>query len=203
MDAFRGIWRTLSTPRLWPLCLAPLGLAVIVYTGLGWVGWIVLRERLEGWAIAGALVIYLLAFPLAFLALCGAFLGLIFEPLAGAVDGCPGVPLSRGALLRDAALRLGLNAALGGGGLVLGIWLGPAAPFVAASIIGLLDFTAPSSLRRGRTLGAQVRWLRSHLGLDLLLFAASVGALSLAPAIGVLLAPGFVVGGALLVRRRG
>jgi uncharacterized protein involved in cysteine biosynthesis len=69
-------------------------------------------------------------------------------------------------------------------------------------LIGLLDYTAPAFLRRGLTLGPQWARLRHGFDRDTAAFALVAGLLSLVPLVGVLLLPGLVAGGTLLVLRR-
>jgi Uncharacterized protein involved in cysteine biosynthesis len=224
MDAFRGIFLVFRTPRLWIYSVGPLLAAFVAYVLLGLGGWFLIAPRLSGrvadlgfgqnGAVAtefAAVLLWLLVFPFLFTLLAAGFIGLIFDPLSRAVEVAesggeralvPEVRLPLGRTFADALSRLALNVLLGVIALVLGIWLGPLPGVFAAAVIGLLDYTSPAYLRRGHTLGAQWRRLRTRVDADTLLFAAFAGALSLVPFVGLLLAPGLVAGGTLLTRRR-
>jgi uncharacterized protein involved in cysteine biosynthesis len=224
MDALRGIGLILRTPRLWPLCLGPLVGIVVLYVLLGAVGGVILVPRLEDWLASLpnsgafliaiellAILLWLLLFPFLFVLLGGVLFGLIFEPLSRATeeialgkkveDRIP--PLTNGQLFGDAVARLALNGFLGLSAFLLGFALGPIPGVIAAALIGLLDYTASAYLRRGITLKSQSRqlFLQRPNG-AVFSFGLVAGLLSLLPIVGVLLMPGLVVGGTLLVLRR-
>lgn len=223
MDAVAGIWLVLRTPRLWPLCLGPLLTALVVYVLLGVVGGYLLIPRLPGWlglapggrpwwavealGTVAFVVLWLFLFSYVFVLLAGLFSGLLWDRLTHAVEmqaGGPTPAASLGCLpsLADSMGRLLLSGALGVGALLLSLFLGPLPGLLAAAFIGLLEYTSSAYLRRGHTLGPQMRRLLGRLDGPTLLFALLAGALSLLPLIGVLLMPGLVVGGTLLTRRR-
>lgn len=220
MDAFKGIWLTLTTPRLWPFCLVPLLGAVLVYIALGVGAGFLLVPRLEEWlrnypfwaqlAQLGALVLWIVLFPFYFTVIGGVFFGLVFEPLSREVEriiASPGeaIPETRmgcGASLSDTVARLGVNGSLAIAALLLGLFLGPIPGLFAAAIVGLLDYTSPLFLRRGLTLGPQSRRLLREKDSATLGFGVVAGLLSLVPLIGVLLMPGLIAGGTLLAHRR-
>jgi uncharacterized protein involved in cysteine biosynthesis len=203
MDALHGILLTLRTPRLWPLCVAPIAAASVLYLVLGWLGWHFYGARLEEISRLFAFLAYLVLFPFVFYLLSSAFLGLVFDPLSRAVDDCPQpTPPPFGTTLKDTLLRLLLNTTLGLIAFGLGFAVGPFAGVAAAALIGLLDYTSPAFLRRGKTLGPQARQLFTKPDLPVLSFGIVAGLLSLIPVVGLLLAPGLIVGGTLLARRR-
>jgi CysZ protein len=222
MDALKGIWLTLSTPRLWPFCLGPLFGAFLLYVALGVGGGFLLVPRLEEWfrdapdwaklAELGAVVVWIILFPFIFTLLGGVFFGLIFEPLSRAVEKLiastdseappSDVRLSAGVTFGDTIARLTLNGTLAFTAFLLGFFLGPIPGVIAAALVGLLDYTSPTYLRRGRTLGPQSRHLFSRLDGGTLAFALVAGLLSLVPLVGVLLMPGLIAGGTLLAHRR-
>jgi CysZ protein len=222
-EILAGIRLLAKTPRLWPLALGPLLGAFLLYVVLGVVGglWLVplLEEWLGEWAIVGklpALLAWLVLFPYIFLVLASAFTGIAFEPLAREVEKSKtgtmpaAIPLTRLQSLGDSAARLLVNLTLGGVAFIIGLVLlpfglgpfGPVLSVCAASVIGLLDYTSVGYLRRGKTLGAQWKHLRTHLGLDVLSFALVAGLLSLVPFLGVLLMPSLIAGGTLLALKK-
>ncbi len=226
MDAFRGIFLVARTPRLWPLCAVPLLAAFALYVTLGVVLGVVLVPRLPVWLerdgaasglaqlVGGAafVLLWLVLFQFAFVLLAGIFSGLIWDRLSLAVeqlaaaDDNGGVPdaarLGCRAQAGDTLGRFLLAAMLAALAFALGCALGPVPGVAVAALVGLLDYCAPASLRRGRTLGPQWTHLRRSGGRDALGFALAAGLLSLVPLAGVLFAPGLVAGGTLLVRRR-
>lgn len=226
MDALRGIWLVLRTPRLWPLCIGPLLGAAFAYAVLGIVGGILLVPRLPGWLgidpanprfplaelLGGAVFValWLFLFSWAFVLIAGVFAGFIFDKLSREVErvitapgeAVPDVPLTFSQTAGDSVSRLLLNASLGIAALFLSVLLGPIPGILAAAIVGLLDFTSPAYLRRGLTLGPQSGRILRRLDSAALSFAILSGLLSLVPFVGVFLLPGFVAGGTMLVRRR-
>jgi CysZ protein len=210
------------TPRLWHLALGPLVGAFLFYLVLGVVGglWLVplLEEWLGEWAIVGkipALLAWLVLFPYIFLVFASAFTGIAFEPLAREVEKSvtgttPGpIPLTHIQSFSDSAARLFINLTLGGVAFLIGLLFGPLGPVIgpilsacAASLIGLLDYTSVGYLRRGKTLGAQWKHLRTHLGFDIFSFAIVAGLLSLVPFLGILLMPSLIAGGTLLALKK-
>lgn len=207
MDAFRGIALILRTPRLWPLCAAPLLLAFVLYLTLGWLGWHFYAASIEEWGQLLVLLGYLVLFPFAFYILGSGFLGLVFDPLSQAVEKQLGPalaqePLGRRVVLGDSLKRLLLNTSLALLAFGLGFFLGPIPGVLVAAVVGLLDYTSPAYLRRGMLLKTQAKHVLSQRDVHTLSFAAIAGFLSLLPFVGLLLAPGLVVGGTLLARRR-
>ncbi|MES2462388.1 MAG: EI24 domain-containing protein [Armatimonadota bacterium] len=224
MDALRGIGLIARTPRLWPLCLGPLIGIFVLYLLLGGVGGLLLVPRLETWlsslpnnglfliaAEVLAVLLWLVLFPFLFVLLGGVLFGMIFEPLSRATEEIvlggsrpqTASPLTAGQLFGDTIARLALNATLGVGAFLLGFVLGPIPGVLAAATIGLLDYTSPAYLRRGVTLSPQSRQLFFRRpNAATVTFALVAGLLSLLPVVGVLLMPGLVAGGTLLVLRR-
>ncbi len=217
MEFFQGIRLVLSVPRLWSYCWKPLLAALAVYVALGagvWLLVVPLLIRRLPWGsgaewLAGILVsllilaLWLLLFSYAFVLLSSLFSSFLWDRLTEQVEildggGAPAVPLPRSALILDALKRLALALCVGMLAFGCAFVTGPFAPLLAAALLGLLDFTAPAYLRRGRTLGAQWSrvFRRSSLG-----FALTAGLLSLLPVVNVLLLPGLVAGGTLLTRR--
>lgn len=224
MDALRGIGLIARTPRLWPLCLGPLVGIVVLYILLGVGGGLLLVPRLETWlssfpnsslfiiaAEVLAVLLWLVLFPFLFVLLGGVLFGLVFEPLSRATEeiilgsraqGAKS-PLTGGQLFGDTVSRLALNAVLALGAFFLSFVLGPVPGVLAAATIGLLDYTSPAFLRRGTTLGPQSRQLFfGRPNAPTVTFGLVAGLLSLIPVVGVLLMPGLVAGGTLLVLRR-
>ena len=208
MDALKGIGYLLKTPRLWPLALVPWFIAFLLYVVLGWLGWRFWATDFEDWAQALALVAYVVVFPFAFYLLGSSFLGLVFDPLSreterlldgAAVALCPLKPLQ---ILGDTCKRLLLNGSICVLAFALGPVLGSVAGILGTGLISLLDYTSPAFLRRGTTLGSQARLLLRNPDIHTLSFALVAGLLSLMPFIGLFLAPGLIVGGTLLARRR-
>ena len=226
MDALRGIWLVARTPQLWPLCFLPLLAALAVYVVVGVVGGVLLVKYLPIWfhfdqggrewwltRLLGGLAavgLWLVLFNFVFVLLGGVFSGLVWDRLGFAVEqiaageaSAPAqAPLGCGAQAGDSLSRLVLNVTLGVAAFVLGFALGPVPGVFVASLVGLLDYTAPACLRRGLTLGPQWARLRRSLDRDILGFALLAGLLSLIPLVGVLLLPGLVAGGTLLVLRK-
>lgn len=207
----------LSVPRLWSYCWKPLLAALAVYVALGagvWLLVVPLLIRRLPWGsgaewLAGILVsllilaLWLLLFSYAFVLLSSLFSSFLWDRLTEQVEildggGAPAVPLPRSALILDALKRLALALCVGMLAFGCAFVTGPFAPLLAAALLGLLDFTAPAYLRRGRTLGAQ--WSRVFRQRSLG-FALTAGLLSLLPVVNVLLLPGLVAGGTLLTRR--
>jgi uncharacterized protein involved in cysteine biosynthesis len=208
VDALKGIALILRTPRLWPLCAAPVLLASALYVLLGWIGWHFYANGIEDWSKAIVFLGYLVLFPFVFYLLASGFLGLVFDPLSRAVETqlgetVPTVPTKPTTLFADTLKRLLFNGSLGLLAFGLGFFgLGPVPSVLAAALIGLLDYTSPAYLRRGFLLGPQAKHLLPKPDVHTLSFALIAGSLSLLPFIGLLLAPGLVVGGTLLARRR-
>lgn len=229
MDAFAGIALVLRTPRLWPLCVGPLLLALLAYAllgmGLGFLvvpplaDWLHVQRGSGSWWVMelGFVILWLVLFSFVFVLLAGIFSGLIWDRLSRAVemvvDGTGAqaplgsappadAPLGWSAAMGDSFGRLLLNGSLGLLAFLLSFFLGPIPGVLAAALAGLLDYTAPAYLRRGRTLPAQWRRLLGRPDGSVLGFALAAGLLSLVPLVGVLLMPGLVAGGTLLARRR-
>ena len=207
MDALNGIVFLLKHPRLWPLALVPGLIASVLYVILGWIGWQRYGAGLEEEAKLAAFLFYLVLFPFAFYLLGSSFLGLVFDPLSQATerllgDTVPVCPLNFWQLVGDTCKRLLLNGAVFLLALALGAALGPIAGILGAGLVSLLDYTSPAFLRRGTTLGAQMRQLLRKPDAHTLTFAIAAGLLSLVPFLGLFLAPGLIVGGTLLARRR-
>ncbi|WP_395094851.1 EI24 domain-containing protein [Armatimonas sp.] len=207
MDALKGIGLLLKTPRLWPLALVPGLVASALYLILGWITWQRYGAGLEEGAKVIAFLLYLVLFPFAFYLLGSSFLGVVFDPLSreterlldGTVLNCPLKPLP---LFGDTCKRLLLNGSICVLAFALGPVLGSVAGVCGAGLISLLDYTSPAFLRRGTTLGPQARLLLPKPDIYTLSFAAVAGLLSLVPFLGLFFAPGLIVGGTLLARRR-
>ena len=207
MDALKGIGLLLKTPRLWPLALVPGLIALVLYVLLGMIGWQRYGAGLEDGARIAALLLYLVLFPFAFYLLGSSFLGVVFDPLSreterlldGTVLNCPLKPLP---LFGDTCKRLLLNGGICVLAFALGPVLGSVAGVCGAGLISLLDYTSPAFLRRGTTLGSQAGLLLNKPDIYTLSFAAVAGLLSLVPFLGLFFAPGLIVGGTLLARRR-
>ncbi|MBC8135991.1 MAG: hypothetical protein H8F28_08915, partial [Fibrella sp.] len=153
--------------------------------------------------------IWIALFPFLFTLLAGAFAGVIFEPLSLAVervvrgtDTADIAPLSGSAAFGDTVARLVLSVMLALLSFGLGFVLGPVPGILTASIIGLLDYTSPIYARRGKTLGPQWRDLFGALNARTVTFALAAGFVSLIPIVGVLMLPGMIAGGTLLVLGR-
>jgi CysZ protein len=225
MDALRGIFLVLRTPRLWPMSVGPLLGAVVVYISLGIAGGYFLLPRIAEWLTrlpgggfwsllgeAAAIFIYLLLFPLFFIVFGSVFFGLVFESLSLAVerlvapDETPQtVRLGMGTLFADTCRRLLVNGSLGICAVILGLFLGPLAAVpgvLAAAIIGTLDYSSPAYLRRGITLAPQANRLLKSPDSATVSFGLVAGLLTLVPLVGVLLMPGLIAGGTLLARRK-
>lgn len=222
VDAFAGIALVLRTPRLWPLCVGPLLLALLAYAllgiGIGFLvvprlaDWLRVERGSGGWWVMefGFVILWLVLFSFVFTLLAGVFSGLIWDKLCRAVETIldgdsmtpPDAPLGWAAAMGDAIGRLLLNGTLALLALGLSLFLGPIPGVLAAALAGLLDTTAPAYLRRGVTLSAQWRRLIGRPDRGTLGFALVAGMLSLLPLVGVLLMPGLVAGGTLLARRR-
>ncbi|MBC8142005.1 MAG: EI24 domain-containing protein [Armatimonadetes bacterium] len=219
MDIFRGTFLLWRTPRLWGLALAPLLAAMVVYTLLGIGGGAVMIPLLKEWtadmgipwlATVGFVVVWVFLFPFLFTLIGGAFAGVIFEPLSRAVEKTmrgdlpptPETPLSPGAAFGDTMARLALSATLALLAFGFGFIAGVIPAIIAASILTLLDYSAPVYARRGKMLGAQWRDLIGSPDFDTATFALASGFVSLLPVIGVLMLPGMVAGATLLTLRR-
>jgi CysZ protein len=216
MEFFQGMKLVLSVPRLWPYCWKPLLAALAVYVTLGVGVWLLVMPLLIRWLQWGSgaewlvgilvsvliLALWILLFSYVFVLLSSLFSSFLWDRLAEQVEivdggGASAVSLSRSALIMDALARFALALFVGILAFGCAFVIGPFAPLLAAALLGLLDFTAPANLRRGRTLGAQWSrvFRRKSLG-----FALTAGLLSLLPIVNVLLLPGLVAGGTLLMR---
>ena len=207
MDALNGIGFLLKHPRLWPLALVPGLIASVLYLVLGWIGWQRYGAGLEEGARVVAFLLYLVLFPFAFYLLGSSFLGLVFDPLSReterALGGTPPLcPLTFWQLFGDTGKRLLLNGMICLLSFGLGTAIGPVAGVLGAGLVSVLDYTSPVFLRRGITLGAQMHLLLKKPDIPTVLFALFAGLLSLIPFLGLFLAPGLIVGGTLLARRR-
>lgn len=222
MDALRGIALILRTPRLWGVCFKPFILALFVYFAFGIAAGMLLLPHLTNWlqtlpggnglaTLAGgaAIILWIVLFPFLFVLFGGIFFGFAFEAVAEAVEATvmggelpPRHKFSFGAALGDTLLRLFLSLSLGLAAFLLSFPLGPLPGIVVAGIIGLLDYTAPAFLRRGKMLRPQVRRLFGPPDLRTLSFALAVALLSLIPFLGVLLLPGLIAGGTLLTMEK-
>jgi CysZ protein len=224
VDALAGIWLVARTPRLWGMAFGPLVAALIAYIVLGIVGGILIVPRLPELPILrdltpasgivvllGSLlfvVLWVLLFSFVFVLFAGIFAGLVWERFsrevereAGATDP-PQARIGCAASGADTIARLILAVTLAVAALLLSGLLGPIPGIIAAAIVGLLDFTAPACQRRGMLLDRQAGHLASRLDGRTLGFALVAGLVSLVPLIGVLVMPGLVAGGTLLVRRQ-
>jgi CysZ protein len=210
VDALRGIGLILTRPRLWPLCLAPTGVAVAVYWLAAW--WLLAHPPAgleEGWQRFLFTLIVLVGLALLSVVVFSAFIGVIFDPLSceieREVDGVapPPCPQTWSELMADSLRRLGFNTLLGLLAFVLGFLpvVGLIAAVVLTGIIGVLDYTSVAYLRRGKTFSLQRHELLKKPDRPTLLFGALVGLAALVPGLGLLLAPGFIAGGTLLARR--
>lgn len=224
MDILHGTLLLWRNPRLWGLCVGPLFAAVFLYIALGIGGGMLLVPYLQQWAgkigpewlgTVGFVAVWIVLFPFLFTLLAGAFAGVIFEPLSLAVekvvrggsgtaatDAADVAPLSGGAAFRDTLARLALSVTLALLSFGLGFVFGPVPGILAASVIGLLDYTSPIYARRGKTLGPQGRDLFGAFNARTVTFALAAGFVSLIPIVGVLMLPGMVAGGTLLVLGR-
>jgi len=219
MDIFRGTFLLWRTPRLWGWALAPLFAACAVYAALGYFGYALAFPYLKQWAAGvgvpwlasvGFVAVWVLLFPFLFTLIGGAFAGVIFEPLSKAVEKtvrgdlppAPETPLSSGAAFGDTLARLALSAGLALLAFGFGFVAGVTPAIIAASLLTLLDYSAPVYARRGKTLGAQWRDLIGAPDFDSATFALAAGFVSLLPVIGVLMLPGMVAGATLLTLRR-
>lgn len=197
----------LKTPRLWPLAFVPGLIAAGLYLVLGLIGWQLYGAHLSEGARVAAFLLYLVLFPFVFYLLGSAFLGVVFDPLSRETERelggeLPRCPLGFWQLAADTVKRLLLNGAILALALALGGVLGPIAGVLGAGLVSLLDYTSPAFLRRGSTLGPQARRLLTKPDTETLTFALVAGLLSLVPFLGLFIAPGLVVGGTLLARRR-
>lgn len=163
----------------------------------------------EWLATVGFAALWIALFPFLFTLLAGAFAGVIFEPLSLGVERVvrgttytDSTPVLAGTAFGDTVARLILSGTLAVLSFGLGFVLGPIPGILAASIIGLLDYTSPIYARRGKTLGPQWRDLFGSLNAQSVIFALVAGFLSLIPIVGVLMLPGMVAGGTLLYLRR-
>lgn len=218
MDIFRGTFLLWRTPRLWGLALAPLFAAIVAYVALGIGGGAVVIPLLKQWAgsappwlaAVGFVVVWIFLFPFLFTLLAGAFAGVVFEPLSRAVEKTvrgdkpapPETPLAGGAAFGDTVARLALSATLAVLAFGLGFVFGVIPAILAASVLSLLDYSAPVYARRGKTLGAQTRDFFGSPDFDTATFALAAGLVSVLPVVGVLMLPGMVAGATLLTLRR-
>lgn len=219
MDIFRGTFLLWRTPRLWGLALAPLFAALVIYAALGYFGYALAVPYLKQWAAGvgvpwfaavGFVAVWILLFPFLFTLVGGAFAGIIFDPLSKAVEKTvrgdapvhTETPLSGGAVLGDTLARLALSAVLAMLAFGFGFVAGVIPALIVASILALLDYSAPVYSRRGKTLAAQWRDLLGAPDFDTATFALAAGFVSVLPVIGVLMVPGMVAGATLLVLRR-
>ena len=217
MELFQGLMLILRTPALWRYCVRPWLYAIAAYVVLGVLLWSLLAPRVEQllerfaapgailhWA-AGALVVlvWVLASSYVFLFLGGIFASFLWDPLSKQVEeldgGSPGdSPLTFGQMTNDTIVRSVVAAVLAIAGLIGSLIFTPIFGWVLASFLALCDYTSPACLRRGWTLGPQVKRMLNGRGV---MFGALTGLVGLLPVLNLLLWPAAIAGGTLLVRR--
>ncbi|RYG24847.1 hypothetical protein EON82_09270 [bacterium] len=201
----RGLWKYAVRPMLWGVLAYAFVLALIGKTG-AWLG-----EIVSGWlggsaqtgSLLGAIVGFGVAIALSgaiYLALVGFISGFGFDKLSHeveerafgrAVGTSPGFAAGLSDSIGRAVMAgvLGIVALCGAGTVVI--------PWLVASFLCLMDFTAPALLRRGVGLGRQfgiARRLPDAWG-----FALIAGALILIPVVNVLALPILVTAATLIV----
>jgi CysZ protein len=201
----RGLWKYAIRPLLWGVLA--YALVLVAMTGVGerlgegisrWLGGNTLIGGAIG-AVAGLALSVVLAGAI-YLALVGFISGFGFDKLSQEVEErvfghSVGTSPSFAAGLSDTigravmAVVLGIIALCGAGTLVI--------PWLIASFLALMDFTAPALLRRNVSLGRQfsiARRLPDALG-----FALVSGVLILIPVINVLSLPILVAAATIIV----
>jgi len=216
MHAIQGIRLLAANRSLWPWAWRPLAWAACACGLLGILLWMLLVPPLAAWVdghlggfwIAGALgslilvALWVLLFSYAFLMLAGLFSSFLWDGLSQEVErllgGAPaGPPPGMAAATADSILRAMVAGFAGIAALIGALATGPVLPVIIAAGVGLLDYTAPACLRRGRTLRRQVPFVLRARAVP---FAVVAGLASLIPVVNVLMAPALVAGGTLLVR---
>lgn len=137
-----------------------------------------------------------------FVGLAGWFSSLLWDRLSLEIEKLEGVDASgKGpgclVLTMDTVARLAFSGAVVLMGFVLGFFTFGIASILLCGWIGLLDFTACACLRRGIMLTGQVGKCSGLPGATG--FAIAVGILSMFPLVNVVLLPGLVAGGTLLI----
>ena len=195
----RGLWKYALRPMGW----AALAYVVVLLVTVG------IGERVgealagRGGAVVGGAAGLVLSVALGgaiYLALVGLISGFGFERLSMEVEErefgrAVGQPLGFAAGLGDGVCRALLAGVLGLVGLCLSFTV--VGPWLAASVLILMDATAPSLLRRGVGFGRQFGAARRISGA--LAFAAVAGAVVLIPVVNLLALPVLVAAGTILV----
>lgn len=199
----RGLWVSAVKPLLW----GALAYVVVVLTTT------LLAERVGerlGGGLGGALgaiaglVLTIVLSGTIYLALVALIAGFGFDRLSMEVEErefgrAVGQPLGFAAGIGDGVGRavltglLGIVALCGGATVVI--------PWLVAAFLCLMDFTAPSLLRRGVGLGRQFGAARRLPGAGS--FALVAGAFMLVPVVNVLALPILVAAGTILVAQDG
>jgi uncharacterized protein involved in cysteine biosynthesis len=206
-------------PKLWSFVIKPLGWSALLYLGLIFGGyWLVvppIQRLFEAWDLgwlggALGLIIYLIAWfflsGMVFLALVSFFSSLVWDRMSVEVEmlttgSAPSHRVPVRAQLADSIQRTVLTILLSLVGLVSVLCVPVIGPVLVAAYLGLLDFTAPAFVRRGKLLGEQRRELRYLNSRGQ--FALAAGVLSIIPFLNVLMLPILVAAGTIMVARSG
>ncbi len=195
----RGLWKYAIKPLLWGVAAYALAILMLAGASLG------AGEYFGGntgglIALAVSLVLGIVFAGAIYLALVALIAGFGFDRLSAEVEErvyghTVGRPLGFVEGLGDGVTRGTLTALCG----VAALCLSPTVvgPWLVASFLCLLDFTAPSLLRRGVRLKGQFGVARRLPGA--LPFALIAGVIVLIPVVNVLALPVLVAAGTLLV----
>ncbi len=206
----RKLWSFVAKPMAWSALLYLL----IVFAGY----WLIvppIQGLFESWGVgwfgeAIGVLIYLVAWfflsGMVFLALVSFMSSLMWDRMSAEVEliamgTAPSHPVGTAAQIGDSIQRTLLTLVLSVIGLLSGLCIPLVGPLLVAAYIGLLDFTAPAFVRRGKLLGAQKRELKRLKSRHE--FALVAGVLSLVPLLNVFMLPILVVAGTLMVARSG
>ena len=201
----RGLWRYALLPLAWAALAYALVVLLIAGASLGLGEWAATRAGFSSVAggVLGGAVGFVVAIFLGggiYLALVALISGFGFDRLSAEVEtlefGRPvGQPVGFVAGIKDGVARGILSMILG----LVALWGSPTfvIPWLVASFLCLMDFTAPSLLRRGVPFPSQFGRVRRLPGA--LPFALVSGAILLVPVLNVLALPVLVAAGTILV----
>lgn len=214
--AIRGIKLVYGNRRLRRFVWVPLGVAFVVYLSAVLFGFFIAVPFLAAWAatvgvnevmgriggtVVWALLWWFVSGPV-ILAVATMVSAPGWEKLVGEVEGVvfgveTGKPSPLLAGLLDAALRLPVTLTIGLCIALLGWTFAGFTGILMAGLLGLVEYTAPAFARRGSRFPRQpLQALRTRGAWS---FGLAAGLASLIPLVNVLLMPGLVAGGALML----
>jgi uncharacterized protein involved in cysteine biosynthesis len=205
--------------RLWSFVFKPMAWSALLYLLLVFVGyWLVvppLQRLFEGWGLGSigtalGFVIYVGAWfflsGMVFLALVSFLSSLMWDRLSAEVETlvtgtAPSARVPVADQLADSVKRTLLALTLSVAALLSGFCIPLVGPVLAAAYLGLLDFTAPAFVRRGKLLRQQRPELK--LLTKRHEFGLVAGLCSIVPFLNVFMLPILVAAGTIMVARSG